>query len=373
MTDDHTFMRLALAQAEEARAAGEIPVGAVLVKDGLVLGVGRNAPIGSHDPSAHAEIVAMRAAAGVLGNYRLDGCELYVTLEPCAMCAGAMLHARLQRVIYGAADPKTGAAGSVLDLFAHPELNHHTQVSAGVLSAECSDALRSFFGARRRQKASLAQPLMEDALRTPDSAFTGLLDDPVASSCFFSDTETLHGWRMHYLDAVPTEPVGTVLCLHDVPGWSYRYRYLIPALRAHGLRTIAPDLIGFGKSDKPKKVAEQNAQLHVQSLHALLASLDCSKLFVLAEGEGVHVALALLEQNSIPVVGVVQVPPYPDAEAFTRPYPDKGYQAALKASPELIRQLKGLLPVGSPQLAPGLIDESNEALAARIVSCFRNG
>ena len=120
---DARWMRLALAEALAAAAAGEVPVGAVVVKDGTVIGAGRNAPIGAHDPTAHAEVLALRAAARHLGNYRLDDCTLYVTLEPCAMCSGAMLHARLARVVYGAPDPKTGAAGSVLNLFAEPRLN----------------------------------------------------------------------------------------------------------------------------------------------------------------------------------------------------------------------------------------------------------
>jgi tRNA(adenine34) deaminase len=124
---DARWMRLALAEALAAATAGEVPVGAVVVKDGVVIGTGRNAPIGLHDPSAHAEIVALRAAARHLGNYRLEGCTLYVTLEPCAMCSGAMLHARLERVVFGAPDPKTGAAGSVLNLFGEPKLNHQTR------------------------------------------------------------------------------------------------------------------------------------------------------------------------------------------------------------------------------------------------------
>ena len=129
-------MRLALAEARAAADAGEVPVGAVVVKDGRVIATGRNAPIAAHDPTAHAEIVALRAAAEALSNYRLDGCQLFVTLEPCAMCAGAMLHARLARVVYGAAEPKTGAAGSVLDLFALAPLNHQTQVQGGGAGAE---------------------------------------------------------------------------------------------------------------------------------------------------------------------------------------------------------------------------------------------
>jgi len=143
------YMQLALAQAERAWAQGEVPVGAVVVKDGEIIATGYNQPIGRHDPSAHAEIVALRAAAEKLGNYRLPDCELYVTLEPCAMCAGAMMHARLARVVYAALDPKTGACGSVLDLFAEARLNHHTEVVGGVLADEASAMLKGFFAERR--------------------------------------------------------------------------------------------------------------------------------------------------------------------------------------------------------------------------------
>jgi tRNA(adenine34) deaminase len=143
--NDAAFMALALEQAREAAAAGEVPVGAVLVRDGQVLAAGRNAPVGDNDPTAHAEIMALRSAARAIGNYRLDGCTLYVTLEPCAMCAGAMMHARLSRVVWGAPDPKTGAAGSVVDLFAQRQLNHRTQVDGGVLADECGAMLADFF------------------------------------------------------------------------------------------------------------------------------------------------------------------------------------------------------------------------------------
>jgi tRNA(adenine34) deaminase len=164
MMDDVAFMTLALAQARVALAAGEVPVGAVVVRAGQVIASGRNAPIGSHDPSAHAEINALRAAAQVLGNYRLIDCQLFVTLEPCVMCVGAMLHARLQRVVFGASDPKTGAAGSVLDLFANTQLNHQTQVQGGLLAAECSAFLQDFFKEKREQirnvkpRAKIAAP-----------------------------------------------------------------------------------------------------------------------------------------------------------------------------------------------------------------------
>jgi len=152
VSNDETFMRLALDQAHNAWALAEVPVGAVIVKDNKILATGFNQPIGNADPTAHAEIRAMRAAAELLGNYRLTGCELYVTLEPCAMCAGAIQHARIRRLIYGATDPKTGACGSVLDLFAIPRLNHHTKVRGDVLAEESRRLISSFFVERRELK-----------------------------------------------------------------------------------------------------------------------------------------------------------------------------------------------------------------------------
>ena len=146
---DQSFMREALALASQAAAAGEVPVGAVVVRDGRIIGRGYNRPISSADPTAHAEVIALREAAASEGNYRLPGCELYVTLEPCAMCVGAMVHARIGRVVYGATDPKTGACGSIVDLPAIAQWNHHGVFSGGVPAAECSDILRRFFAERR--------------------------------------------------------------------------------------------------------------------------------------------------------------------------------------------------------------------------------
>ena len=147
-SDEH-FMRMAMEAASRAAAMGEVPVGAVVVLDGKVIATGFNQPIASHDPSAHAEMVALREASAVMANYRLPGCELYVTLEPCAMCSGAIMHARLSRVIFGAADPKTGACGSVINLFDNTSLNHHASVTPGVLAGECGQLLSDFFRARR--------------------------------------------------------------------------------------------------------------------------------------------------------------------------------------------------------------------------------
>jgi tRNA(adenine34) deaminase len=147
-TDD-ILMRAALDEAGAAAEAGEVPIGAVAVIAGAIVARGQNRVLRDVDPTAHAEMVAMRAAARAIGNYRLVDCELYVTLEPCAMCAGAMLHARLGRLVYGAADPKAGAAGSVLEVLNHPRLNHQMNVTAGVLAEECGDLLREFFRERR--------------------------------------------------------------------------------------------------------------------------------------------------------------------------------------------------------------------------------
>jgi len=147
--DDEAYMREALALAQAASQAGEVPVGAVVVRDGAIVGRGGNRPIAGSDPTAHAEIVALRDAAARLANYRLVDCSLYVTLEPCAMCVGAILHARVARLVYGAADPKAAACGSVIDLAGEPRLNHHTAVTGGILQDACGTLLREFFAARR--------------------------------------------------------------------------------------------------------------------------------------------------------------------------------------------------------------------------------
>ena len=146
---DRQFMQQALEQAQLAALAGEVPVGAVLVRDGQVISRAFNKPITDHDPSAHAEMLALRQAALAAENYRLPGATLYVTLEPCTMCAGAILHARLDRIVYGASDPKTGAAGSVLDVFSSEQINHQTSVEGGVMGEECGQLLRDFFKERR--------------------------------------------------------------------------------------------------------------------------------------------------------------------------------------------------------------------------------
>jgi tRNA(adenine34) deaminase len=152
MNQDLLFMTTALTLAKQAAALGEVPVGAVVVKDGVIIGQGFNSPIDHHDPTAHAEMMAIRDAAKHLGNYRLVDCTLYVTLEPCAMCTGAIQHARIARLVYGASDPKTGACGSVVNLMQEQKLNHHTEVEAGVLAKACGELLSAFFKQRRVEK-----------------------------------------------------------------------------------------------------------------------------------------------------------------------------------------------------------------------------
>ncbi|MBB5056032.1 tRNA(adenine34) deaminase [Granulicella aggregans] len=149
MGDDLDFMRAAIAEAEAAERDGEVPVGAVIVHDGEIIARGNNRVLRDSDPTAHAEIIAMRAAGKLLGNYRLEGCSLYATLEPCAMCAGAILHARIARLVYAASDPKAGACGSVLGVMNHPQLNHKVEVASGLLAEECGVMLSDFFRARR--------------------------------------------------------------------------------------------------------------------------------------------------------------------------------------------------------------------------------
>ena len=152
---DTDLMQLALDLAKQAAANNEVPVGAIVVKDGVIIGRGANAPIGLNDPTAHAEVIAMREAAQHLGNYRLVDCTLYVTLEPCAMCTGAIQHARIARLVYGANDLKTGACGSVINLMNEPKLNHHTEITGGILAHECGSVLSDFFKQRRLDKIKL--------------------------------------------------------------------------------------------------------------------------------------------------------------------------------------------------------------------------
>lgn len=327
-------MRAALDQARAAAEAGEVPVGAVVVKNGVIVGRGRNAPVALHDPTAHAEIQALREAAQHLGNYRLDGCTLYVTLEPCVMCSGAALHARIARVVYGAAEPKTGAAGSVLDLFAEPRLNHHTQILRGVLAAECSALLAGFFQQRRRENqaaARAAHPLRDDALRTRDAAFAGLPGYPWAPH-YVSDWPSLQGLRLHYLDEGPRDAPLTWLCLHGGSTWSYMFRHMLPVWLAAGHRVLAPDLIGFGRSDKPKKPGFHTLASHRQILLELMERAQAQRSVLVVDGAAGPLALPLALNAPQRLSGAVLLDSAAAVgSAYAAPFPDAGHRAALRA------------------------------------------
>ena len=374
-------MQLALAQAREAAASGEVPVGAVVVRHGEVIATGRNAPIDSHDPTAHAEIVSLRAAAQALGNYRLDDCELYVTLEPCAMCSGAMLHARLKRVVFGAADPKTGAAGSVVNLFSEAALNHQTTLVGGMLADDCGAVLQDFFRQRRADQKGQSQqnhPLRDDALRTPDSAFKDLPGYPWPPQ-YLSDLPALDGLRLHYLDEQASEVPSTgmtFLCLHGNPAWSYLYRKMIPVFLQAGHRVVAPDLIGFGKSDKPKKESFHSFNRHRQILLEFARRLDLQNVVLVVQDWGGLLGLTLpmdaperytglLVMNTMLATGDAPLSPgflawremcaknpefdiarlfargnpqmsAAECAAYNAPFPDKGHRAATRAFPAMV-------------------------------------
>lgn len=374
MSDD-AFMALALAQAREAAEAGEVPVGAVVVRNGQVIGTGRNAPVGASDPTAHAEVVALRAAAQALGNYRLDGCELYVTLEPCPMCAGAILHARIARVVYGAADPKTGAAGSVVDLFGESTLNHQTRVQGGVCCADCGALLGDFFRARREEARMNAQPVRDDALRTPDERFADLPGFPWQPR-YLADLPALGGLRLHYLDEGPADAPLTWLCLHGNPAWSYLYRRMIPVFLAAGGRIVAPDMPGFGRSDKPKKDAVHSFGWHRRILLEFVERLDLRRVVLVVQDWGGLLGLTLPMEAPVRYRGLLVMnttlatgdeplspgflawremcaknPEFDVARLFARgnphlspeecaaynaPFPDRGHRAALRAFPPMV-------------------------------------
>ena len=376
---DSFHMELALLQARLAAEASEIPVGAVVVKDGVVIAVGHNKSIAGHDPTAHAEIVAMRAAAVALGNYRLDGCELFVTLEPCAMCAGAMLHARMARVVFGATDPKTGAAGSVLNLFGQSQLNHQTRLEGGVMAAECAAVLQDFFSKKRKVARMFSSPVREDALRTPDARFADLPSYPWQPH-YVSDLPALDGLRMHYLDEGPRDAPQTWLCLHGNPAWSYLYRKMIPVFLAAGHRVVAPDMVGFGKSDKPKKDAAHSFTWHRQVLLELIERLDLRHVVLVVQDWGGLLGLTLpmaapqryaglLAMNTTLATGDAPLTPgflawramcsknpgydvarllargnpqmsQAECAAYMAPFPDDGHRAALRAFAPMVPELE---------------------------------
>lgn len=291
------------------------------------------------------------------------------------MCAGAMLHARLRRVVYGAPDPKTGAAGSVLNLFAQPQLNHQTEVRGGVLAVSCATLLQDFFQGRRESQRRLSQPVREDALRTPEARFADLPDYPWAAN-YLSDLPALAGLRLHYLDEGPRDAPLTWLCLHGNPSWSYLYRKMIPVFLSAGHRVVAPDLIGFGKSDKPKKDRMHRFDWHRQVLLEFIERLDLRQTVLTVQDWGGLLGLTLpmeapqryaglLVMNTLLANGEMPLSPgflawremcakKPDYDvgrllargtpqlsaaegaAYNAPFPDRGHRAALRVFPTLV-------------------------------------
>lgn len=326
--EDIGFMQLALRQAQAAADAGEVPVGAVVVRAGQVIASAHNAPLASHDPTAHAEVNAIRAAAKALGNYRLDDCTLYVTLEPCAMCSGAALHARFKRVVFGAAEPKTGAAGSVLNLFAHDQINHQTKLIGGVLADESAKLLQDFFEQRRAHQQLNKVPLREDALRTPEAAFAGL-DVPLALSHFTADLPALEGLRLHWFDnrtLSPQPQTAPHVYVHGLDGWSLEYVSQLQSAEP----VIALDLPGFGLSDKPKKIATHRLAWHAQVLREFFASVQPAPLALHAP----RVMAPLLAGLQLPIHWI-ETPAVPKVLGDA-PYPDVGHLAGPRALSALL-------------------------------------
>ena len=340
--DDLHFMQLALKQAQEAAVAGEVPVGAVVVRAGQVLAEGRNSPLGSLDPTAHAEINALRAAAKALGTYRLDDCTLYVTLEPCAMCSGALLHARLKRVVFGATEPKTGAVTSVVQLLDNPQLNHQTEWQGGVLAHECASVLQDFFEQRRQSQHLYKTPLREDALRASETIWTTYAL-PKEWSKFESQWPSLNGLRLHWFDNRAQEDGGKpiTIYLHGLKNWSAFYLQQLHTTTP----TVAIDLPGFGLSDKPKKEAFHTLDWHAQVLsdflkhivpdahglsHHLIASPDMQPL--------VDALQAIFPKMTFGYAPSLSSADEADEALRHAPYPDRGHLAGPRALEVLLTQ-----------------------------------
>lgn len=297
MPSHEDCMQLALEQAYLAEQRGEIPVGAVVLHGDKVVAVGHNQTIASCDPTAHAEVVALRAAAQTLGNYRLDGCVLYVTLEPCAMCLGAIFHSRVAAVYFGAADTKTGACGSVLNLPGEHRINHHCQVHGGVLQSQCAQHLSTYFARLRADKRQHRVPVREDALRLPAGALTRYMEGVQALP--IDDLEAAQGLRVQVWQNIsaPQRPARLVLCLHGASSWSCIYRALLMS-PLDGTTTVwALDLPGHGGSDKTKRGQEFNTTYQLTVLDAIVRKSSASHIHLVAQDTGCELAVHLAARH----------------------------------------------------------------------------
>lgn len=339
---DLRFMQLALEQAHAAAQAGEVPVGAVVVREGQVIAKGRNSPVTSSDPTAHAEVNAMRAAAKALGNYRLDDCTLYVTLEPCAMCSGALLHARFKRVVFGATEPKTGAVTSVVQLLDNPQLNHQTQWHGGILANECASVLQDFFEQRRQSQQQNKTPLREDALR-PSEHIWSVHTLPKEWSRFESQWPSLKGLRLHWFDNRSPDACNTpvTIYLHGLNNWSASYLANLQTTS----NAVALDLPGFGLSDKPKKEAFHSLAWHLQVLNDFLNHISMhtnAYAHQLIVSPDMQPLMALLQQ-ALPELRIsyatsVSLSSKEDEALLNAPYPDRGHLAGTRALGALLKQ-----------------------------------
>lgn len=334
---DLDFMQQALGLAQLAAGVGEVPVGAVVVHQGQVIGRGHNQTLAQHDITAHAEIVALRQATTFLGNHRLDDCELYVTLEPCLMCSGAVMGARIRRLVWGAAEPKSGAAGSVLNVFADSRLNHHTAVSGGVLAAECGAELQHFFQARRQAQAvdRSTHYLREDALRLPAAHGP---DWPAGVQSLWHQATpalpALDGHRLHVLAAGQGGETA-VIALHSPRQWSAAYADAAVHCAAHGLAFYAPDLLGFGLSDKPKKPAWHTLDRHAAVLAEWMATLPQSRLALVAPASMATLVQRLAQAASLHASWCINETAL-DPALHDVPYPDAGHRVAWRVLPGLL-------------------------------------
>lgn len=341
LNDEH-WMRQALVQAQLASDAGEVPVGAVIVSNNQCIAAAHNTPILGSDPTAHAEINVLRQVAQTFKNYRLQGCTLYVTLEPCAMCAMAMLHARVDRVVFGAFDSQTGAAGSVINLFEMPQLNHQTQITGGVLNKECSDVLKQFFTQKRTLNKKVKVPLREDALRTPLECFVSKnLSTNIGQGSYISSLSALQDLQMHYhylpanLGAdtdkhPPFAQIPTLLCVHDENSYSQQYADLTAQLADARYSILLPDLIGFGRSDKPKKEQWHTPEKHAEVLTELIQHVLAAKTpLIIIAPESMLILVDLLAKglgDQIKSIHLIKTLPVLPPEILQAPFPDQGHR-----------------------------------------------
>lgn len=367
---DAHFMGLALRQARLAQERGEVPVGAVLVDGaGQVLAQAGNSVIGQHDPTAHAEVLVLRQAGQAGHNYRLEHTTLYVTLEPCAMCAGALLNARVGRLVFGAAEPKTGAVQSVHSVLDDARNTHQIPHASGVLADECRALLQDFFRQRRNEHKASATPLRDDCLRPP---IDGLVLPAGWGQQFYADVcPAMLGLRIHAVDCGPVDSRSAVLFVHDWLGWSEGFAPAMHALALRGVRAVTLDLAGCGLSDKPKKAAVHNLELHTGTVWALLKRWKLERVLLAAPAAAVDLGRAVLAQaaqNDVDMT-LVQIPS-PHTIAADRSsliYPGRGHKAVWAAAQAgLLAGLSGPERLQIEQIRLQAPEQQAESLAYRL-------